>query len=114
MESFSKPHDRKLIEKIKTPESFYFINHYNYTVYDADMKKLINNLNPQQIYLAGIFSDVCILKEAIDMFDDGVMSYVIEDLSTSLHGQEAHKNAFDNIKLALGEDKIISINDIKL
>lgn len=77
------------------------------------MKKLINKLTPQQIYLAGI-SDVCVLKAAIDMFDDGVISYIIEDLCTSLHGQDAYKNAFKSLKLALGEDKITSISDIKL
>lgn len=48
------------------------------------------------------------------MFDDGVISYIIEDLCTSLHGQDAHKNAFKSLKLALGEDKITSISDIKL
>ncbi|AXH30706.1 isochorismatase [Francisella opportunistica] len=110
---FQNQEDRKLIEKTKIPKNSYFINHHNYTVYNADMKKLINNLNPQQIYLAGIFSDVCLLKIAIDMFDDGVIAYVIEDLSTSLHGLDAHKNAFYNMKLALGEDKIISISDVK-
>ncbi|MWX47338.1 cysteine hydrolase, partial [Francisella tularensis] len=56
---------------------------------------------------------VCVLKAAIDMFDDGVISYIIEDLCTSLHGQDAHKNAFKSLKLALGEDKITS-SDIKL
>ncbi|WP_234364813.1 isochorismatase family protein, partial [Francisella tularensis] len=87
---------------------------YKRQIYNTDMKKLINKLTPQQIYLAGIFSDVCVLKAAIDMFDNGVISYIIEDLCTSLHGQDAHKNAFKSLKLALGEDKITSISDIKL
>nr|WP_227806677.1 cysteine hydrolase [Francisella persica] len=91
--AFQNQHKIKLIEKIKTPESCYFISHHNYIVYNADMKKLINKLNPQQIYLAVIFSsDVFIFKKTIDIFDDGVINYVIEYLSTSLHGQEDHKN----------------------
>ncbi|AFT92874.1 isochorismatase [Francisella tularensis] len=113
-QDFQNQRDRKLIKKLKTSKNCYFINHHNYTIYNADMKKLINKLTPQQIYLAGIFYDVCVLKAAIDMFDDGVISYIIEDLCTSLHGQDAHKNAFKSLKLALGEDKITSISDIKL
>ncbi|MDE4957572.1 cysteine hydrolase, partial [Francisella tularensis subsp. holarctica] len=77
-------------------------------LYKADLKKLINKLTPPQIYLAGLYYDVCVIKAAIDMFDDGVLSYIIEDLCSSLHGHDAHKIAFKSLKLELVEDKITS------
>ncbi|MDE4940713.1 cysteine hydrolase, partial [Francisella tularensis subsp. holarctica] len=77
--------DRKLIKKLKTSKNCYFINHHKYTIYNADMKKLINKLTPQQIYLAGICYDVCVLKAAIDMVDEGVIRAILVDLCSSLH-----------------------------
>ena len=75
---FKNEEDRKLINGIELPENVHFTNHHNYTVYNDELKALIKKLKPTKIYLAGLFSDVCLLKTAMDMFDDGIVPYIIQ------------------------------------
>ena len=111
---FQNEEDRKLIDGIKIPKNAHFTNHHNYTVYNDELKGLIKKLKPTKVYLAGFFSDVCLLKTAMDMFDDGIVPYVIKDLSGSPHGAIAHYVAFAAMKEGLGNDRIITTKDLKL
>lgn len=110
---FQGEKDRKLMDGIKAPQSAFYTNHHNYTVYNDELKKVIEEVKPTDIYLSGLFSDVCLLKTSMDMFDDGIVPYIIKDLSASPHGDSAHDVAFTTMKMAIGEDRIISINEIK-
>ncbi|MFV9924839.1 MAG: isochorismatase family protein [Francisella endosymbiont of Hyalomma scupense] len=111
--NFQNEEDRKLIDSIELPENVHFTNHHNYTVYNDELKALIKKLKPTKIYLAGLFSDVCLLKTAMDMFDNGIVPYIIQDLSGSPHGTIAHDVAFAAMKEGLGGDRILTTNDLK-
>ena len=110
---FQNEEDRKLLDSLDVPENAHFITHHNYTVYNDESKLLIRELAPTEIYLAGLFSDVCLLKTSMDMFDDEVVPYIIKDLSASPHGDAAHNVAFTTMKEAIGEDRVITMADIK-
>jgi nicotinamidase-related amidase len=110
---FQNDEDRQLIDGIKIPGNALFTNHHNYTVYNDELKELINKLKPTDIYLSGLFSDVCLLKTSMDMFDDGIVPYIIKDLSASPHGSVAHDVAFAAMEEALGKDRIVLTSDFK-
>ncbi|APD50815.1 isochorismatase family protein [Francisella hispaniensis] len=110
---FQNEEDRKLIDSIEVPDNVHFTHHHNYTVYNDELKDLIKKLKPTKVYLSGLFSDVCLLKTAMDMFDDGIVPYIIKDLSCSPHGDIAHEVAFAAMKEGLGADRILTTNDLK-
>ncbi|ACD31068.1 isochorismatase family protein [Francisella tularensis] len=109
---FQNEEDRKLIEGVEIPQNAHFTHHHNYTVYNDELKALIKKLKPAKVYLSGLFSDVCLLKTAMDMFDDGIVPYIIKDISGSPHGDIAHEVAFAAMKEGLGADRIISTKEI--
>ena len=109
---FQNDEDKELLDGLDVPENAHFINHHNYTVYNDELKSLIKKLAPSEIYLSGLFSDVCLLKTSMDMFDDEIIPYIIKDLSASPHGDNAHDVAFATMAEAIGDDRIITINDV--
>ena len=48
----------------------------------------------------------------MDMFDDGIVAYVVKDLSASPHGDGANHIAFATMKMVIGTDRIISTREI--
>ena len=102
-----------MLDGLNIPENAHFITHHNYTVYNDELKLLIRELAPTEIYLAGLLSDVCLLKTSMDMFDDEVVPYIIKDLSASPHGDAAHNVAFTTMKEAIGEARVITMEDIE-
>ncbi|WP_150468391.1 isochorismatase family protein [Francisella sp. SYW-9] len=109
---FQNEEDKKLIDGIEVPENAHFSNHHNYTVYNDELKNIIKKLKPTKIYLAGLFSDVCLLKTSMDMFDDGIVPYIVRDLSGSPHGNAANDVALATMEEALGEGQVILAKDI--
>ncbi|MBD5784480.1 isochorismatase family protein, partial [Francisella tularensis] len=105
--------DIKLIEGEEIQQNAHLTHHNNYTVYNDELKDLIKKLIPAKVYLSGLFSDVCLLKTAMDMFDDGIVPYIIKDLSGSPHGDIAHEVEFEDMKEGLGADRILSTKEIR-
>ena len=52
------------------------------------------------------------MNAAMQFFDEGIETYIIEDACNSLHGKENHIFAIDSLKHILGEDHILKIEDI--
>ncbi len=69
-----------------------------------------------KIFLAGIFTDVCILHTALELFDQGIDVYVIEDWCASPnnhYNKETHSCALETIRQAIGKDKVIQSSNLK-
>ncbi|MED7789302.1 isochorismatase family protein [Francisella sp. 19X1-34] len=109
---FQNEEDKSLINDIDVPEKAKFIWHSTYTVYTKELKELISKLNNPEIYIAGLFSNVCLIKLAMDMFDDGIVPYIIKDLSRSNSTDGVHDVAFATMKMAIGPDRIITTKEI--
>lgn len=104
--------EKELMDDLDVPETSEFVWHSTYTVYNDELKALIAKVKPTEIFLAGLFTDMCLMKTAIDMFDDNITPYIIKDLSVSSHGEIAHNVVFETLKMAIGDDRIINIGDI--
>jgi len=69
-----------------------------------------------KLFLAGIYTDVCILHTALELFDLGVDVYVIEDWCASPNNHfnnQIHFCALETIRHAIGKDKVINSTDLK-
>ena len=60
-----------------------------------------------KVYLAGFDSDACVLATALDLFDQGIETFVIEPWCASSGGSEYHQVAMKILRRNIGQDHVI-------
>ena len=76
------------------------------------LKGFISKNRISKVYLCGIYTDVCIIKTAMDLFDYNIKTFVIEDACNSLHEKKNHDSAIDTLKNILGKKNILLTKDV--
>jgi len=109
---FQKKEEQKLFSELQSPNSIE-LEHNGYTVLNSKLKKYIKENEIEKIYLAGVYTDVCIIKTAMDLFDAGIETFVIKNACASLHWKQNHSLAIDSLKHILWKEHIINIQFIK-
>ena len=108
---FQNSNDQKLFSELQASNNIE-IQHSTYTVLNDELKNFIKANNITKVYLAGIYTDVCIVKTAMDLFDNNIETFVIEDACNSLHGKNDHDSAIDSLKHILGKKQILLTDDV--
>lgn len=80
-----------------------------YTAYNDELKLYINTNNIKTIYLCGIDTDACVLKTALDLFENNFDVKVIEDCSMSHSGIEYHISAINMLRKLIGNQNAIKM-----
>ena len=83
-----------------------------YTAYNDDLRSYINSNNIKTIYLCGIDTDACVLKTALDLFENNFDVKVIEDCSMSHSGIEYHNSAIKMLKKLIGNQNVIKVLNV--
>lgn len=78
-----------------------------YTAFNKEFKDYIKDNNIDTIYLCGIDTDACVLKTALDLFDNDYNVKVIEDCSMSHSGYKMHESAINILKKNIGSNNVI-------
>ena len=110
---FRNNKDKKIFSELKAIDNIE-LEHDTYTVFNEELKKFISKSKITKVYLCGIYTDVCIIKTAMDLFDDGIETFVIKDACNSLHGKKNHNSAINSMKYILGKKQILLTNDVCL
>jgi nicotinamidase-related amidase len=103
--------DTKLFSQFKDYEDSSF-EHYTYSILNDDLRAIIEREGISRIYLAGVYTDVSIIGSAMDLFDEGIETFVISDACASLHGNRNHETAIESLTHILGDDHIISTDNL--
>ena len=98
--------DKKLFSELQTSNNIEF-EHNDYTVLNESLMKFVKENRITKVYLCGIYTDVCIVKTAMDLFDEGIETFVIEDACNSLHGKNIHDSVIESLRHILGKKQII-------
>ena len=61
----------------------------------------------EQVYLCGIDTDACVIKTAIDLFENNIDVKVIENCCMSHSGKKYHNYAIKILKKLIGKESII-------
>ena len=80
------------------------------TIYSAlnnELRKFIKENDIEQIYLCGFDTDACVLKTALDLFENNYEVYVLKDYCMCSKGVEFNNIIINNLKRLIGKDKII-------
>ena len=80
-----------------------------YTAYNDELKSYIDSNNIKTIYLCGIDTDACVLKTALDLFENNFDVKVIEDCSMSHSGIEYHISAINMLRKLIGNQNVIKM-----
>ena len=99
----------------KTGVSAIIINTENYTVMDKKFYTAFNdqlihyimNNHIDKIYLCGLETECCVLKTALDLFENEYEVYVLEKYCACTHGKERHDNAIKILSTTIGRNSII-------
>lgn len=79
-------------------------------IYSALNKELIEYIeenNIEQIYLCGFDTDACVLKTALDLFENNYEVYVLKDYCMCCAGQIIHNETIENLKRLIGREYVI-------
>lgn len=95
------------------------INTNNYRVFEKGIYTALNNelvnyireKNIDTIYLCGIDSEACILKTALDLFENNYNVKVLREFCMSHNGQEMHNNAIIILEKLIGKQNVITIDE---
>jgi nicotinamidase-related amidase len=109
---FQTEKDQKIFrELLNIKKTTRIIEHKGYTVLNNKLKKLLLDNNIQKVYLCGIYTNICVMKTAMDLFDSGFETFVVEDACASLNGKQKHDFAIDTLKHILGKEHIVKTKD---
>lgn len=78
-----------------------------YSSSSEDLKSYLKTNKIEEVYLCGFNTDACILKTALDLFENNIKVYVLKDYCMTTAGKIVHNNALDILKRLIGNNKII-------
>lgn len=103
---FQTPEDVKIVKELDE-HAVTIIPHSGYTVYNKELQYEMASRNVKEVYLCGVFTDVCIIKTAMDLFDAEVEVFVVSDACATPHGREIHNVVLKSLNQILGSDHVI-------
>ncbi|MDR1033680.1 MAG: cysteine hydrolase [Bifidobacteriaceae bacterium] len=78
-----------------------------YTAVNDELLAFIKENSIDEVYVAGIDTDCCVLKTAADLFENNIKSCVLEKYSASGGGKKSHDAALLVLSRMIGSDFII-------
>ena len=78
-----------------------------YSSLNKELIEYINKNNISKIHICGIDTECCILKTALDLFENDYDVYVLEEYTSSMNGKTKHQNAIEILKRNIGENRVI-------
>ena len=96
--------DRKIMLDTK---DYKIINKKVYTALNDELKNYIKENNINEIHLCGFDTEACVLKTAVDLFENNYNVKVLKDYCMSPWGKDIHNSAIAIIKNLIGNNNII-------
>jgi nicotinamidase-related amidase len=78
-----------------------------YTAVNKELLDFIHVNKIDEVHVAGIDTDCCVLTTAVSLFEHGIKSYVLARYSASNGGQSSHDAAILVLRRLIGSDFII-------
>lgn len=88
-------------------ENYKVIDKDIYSILTNEFKEYIISNNISKIYLCGIDTECCVLKSALDLFENGYDVYVLKDYCACTHGLDMHNNAIRIIQRNIGNERVV-------
>jgi|SRR3989344_982970 len=106
---FQKEENQKILKELDKYDKIVF-RHFGYTAIASELIEFLKKGNVKQTYLAGIYTDVSVLKSAMDLFDHGFEVFVLRGACASVHQDQnhnLHESGLESISHVIGQDHVI-------
>lgn len=67
-----------------------------------------NGILPEKVYLVGIDTDCCVLKIAVDLFENGIIPIVLTKYCSSNGGERSHESGVNCLSRLVGRKYLIN------
>lgn len=104
---FTEKEDQAIIEELQ-PLAKRCFEHKSYGCLTPEVHTRIKDLGVERIFICGIFTDVCVTKTAMDMFDIGLETFVIRDAVSTLHGRAVNEATLKGLSYIIGDEHLIT------
>jgi len=79
-----------------------------YSCVNDDFLQELNKKGIDEVDICGIDTDICVTKCAVDLFENGVIPFVLAKYCASHAGEEAHRYALKTLGRFIGRGQVIS------
>lgn len=88
------------------------VEKHTYSSLTEEVRNLIAEHGWTDLYLCGIATESCVLKTAVDAFEDALTPWIITDLSASHAGEETHQAGLLVASRFIGRGQLITAADV--
>lgn len=99
--------EQKLVEDIE-PFAKAVFDKTIYTGLNKETLRFINERNIQTVCVCGIDTEGCVLKTAVDLFENNILTYILEYYSASNGGDKFHQAGILVLSQLVGMNHIIT------
>lgn len=78
-----------------------------YSALTNEVIELLKENNVTEAYIAGIDTDCCVLKTAVDLFERNIKPFVLVDYCASNGGEESHLAAIRVLQRSIGYNQLL-------
>lgn len=78
-----------------------------YTCINDAFLEQLKNSDIKSVDVCGIDTDICVTKCAVDLFEAGVVPFVLANYCASNAGKQAHNTALGTLKRYIGESQVV-------
>lgn len=84
----------------------YIVNKHGYSGYTDDVAWLLRCHGCDEVYVAGIDTDCCVLETAVSAFENNIRPIVLADYCASTGGKESHDAGLKVLKRLIGKRNV--------
>jgi len=59
------------------------------------------------VHIGGLETDICVMKNAVDLFEAGIVPVVLSKYCASCSGEPAHLNALQTMRRYIGAGQVL-------
>ena len=93
---------------VSLPKSAHIIDKTTYSLPAETLAELLPKLRENEVYVAGVDTDICVSQISGELFDAGIAPWVLEDYTGSTAGYDHHKHGLRTLGRLVGRSRVVS------
>ena len=107
---FQNKADRETMKELKNMK-VQELWHNTYSIITPELQAILESKKDQKIFVAGVFTDVCITHFSVQCFDAEMHIQVVEDACATPHGEEANRSSISSLAHMIGSHGITDVRE---
>lgn len=100
-----------LVPEIAELEDLHVVDKTTYSSITDEVLELLRAHDVDELHVAGVDTDECVLASVLAAFDHGIAPLVLEDLCGSCAGIDPHRSGLVALRRAIGEDRVVQSHE---